>query len=58
MLGALIFLGPGTEQLLDVETLCSRFSFVTVVADFLLEPVVAPGKVIKDPLDKSSLLLP
>ena len=58
MLGALIFLGPGTEQPLDGETLCSRFSLVTVIADSLFEPFVASAKVIKDSLDESSLLLP
>ena len=58
MLGALIFLGSRTEQPLDGKRLCSRFSLITVVADFLFEPFVASGKVIKDPLDKSSLLLP
>ena len=57
MLGALIFLGPGTEQPLDGETLCSRFSLVTVIADSLFEPFVASAKVIKDSLDESSLLL-
>ena len=56
--GALLFAGPCTEQPLDGERLCSCFSLVTVVADFLLEPFVASGKVIKDPLDKSSLLSP
>ena len=58
VLGALLFLGPGTGKPLDGETLCSRFSLVTVVPDSLSKPFVAPGKVIKDPLDKSSLLLP
>ena len=58
MLGLFVFVGPCTEQPLDGERLCSRFSLVTVVADFLFEPFFAPGKVIKDPLDKSSLLLP
>ena len=58
MLGALIFLGPGTEQPLVGETLCSRFSLVTVIGDSLFEPFVASAKVIKDSLDESSLLLP
>ena len=58
MLGLFVFVGPCTEQPLDGERLCSCFSLVTVVADFLFEPFVASGKVIKDPLDKSSLLSP
>ena len=58
MLGLFVFVGPCTEQPLDGERLCSCFSLVTVVADFLFEAFVAAGKVIKDPLDKSSLLSP
>ena len=58
VLGLFVFVGPCTEQPLDGERLCSRFSLVTVVADFLFEPFFPPGKVIRDPLDKSSLLLP
>ena len=58
VLGALLFLGPATGKPLDGETLCSRFSLVTVVPDSLSKPFVAPGKVIKDALDEGSLLLP
>ena len=58
VLGALLFLGPCTEQPLDGERLCSRFSLVTVVADSPFKPLVASGKVIKDSLDESSLLSP
>ena len=55
--GLFVFVEPCTEQPLDGERLCSRFSLVTVVADPLFEPFVASGKVIKDSLE-SSLPLP
>ena len=58
VLCALLFVGPCTRQLLDEKKRCFRVSLVTVVADSLFEPFVASGKVIKDSLDESSLLLP
>ena len=58
VLCAFLFVNPSTEQPLDEERHCSRVSLVTVVADSAFEPFVAPGKVIKDSIDESSLLLP
>ena len=45
VLCALLFVRPCTEQPSDGETLCSRFSLVTILADSPFEPFVASGKV-------------
>ena len=58
LLGPLLFVGPCTEQPLDGETLCSRFSLLTVIPDSLFESFAASGNVVKDSLDESFLLLP